>query len=92
MKIGQDTILTMVDSGVTHTFMREETARKIGLKFIPAQAQLKAVNSPPDSVIGIAEKVDVSVGEWIGKFDFMIVRIYDYEVVLGMEFMNSLRL
>lgn len=63
MKIGQGTVLMMVDSGATHNFMSEETARTIGLILIPTQEQLKEVNSPPDLVIGIAKKVDVSIGE-----------------------------
>jgi len=47
------------------------------------------VNSPLDSVIGVAKKVNVSIGEWIGKVDFTIVEIDDYEAVLGMEFMKQ---
>ena len=86
MKIGKGIVLTIVDNGATHNFMSEDTARKIGLKFILVQAYLKAMNSPLDSVIGIAEKVDVSIGEWAGKVNFTIVWIDDYEVVLGMEF------
>jgi hypothetical protein len=37
----------------------------------------------------IAEKVDTILGEWSGKVDFTIVRIDDYEAVLGMEFMKQ---
>lgn len=89
MKIGKGNVLIMVDSGATHNFMSEDIARNIGLKFIPVQDQMKAVNSPPDFVIGVAEKVDVTLGEWKGKVDFIVVQINDYEVVLGMEFMKK---
>ena len=41
------------------------------------------MNSPLDSVIGIAERVDTTLGEWTEKVDFTIVQIDDYEVVLG---------
>jgi len=50
---------------------------------------MKKVNSPPIEVLGIAERVDTTLGEWTGKVDFTIVRIDDYEVVLGMEFMKQ---
>lgn len=39
MKIGNEIILMMVDSGATHNFMSEDIVRKIGMKFIPVQAQ-----------------------------------------------------
>ena len=87
--IRKGTILIMVDSGATHNFMSEDTARRIGLKFLPVQAQKKTRNSPPDSVIGVAEKVDVTLGEWIGKVDFTVVQIDDYEAILGIEFMKG---
>lgn len=89
MKIGGVDILSMVDSGATHNFISEDTARWIGLKFVPVKAQMKTMNSPPDSVLGIAEKVDTTLGEWTGKVDFTIVRIDDYEAVLGMEFLKQ---
>ena len=89
MKVGSANVLTMVDSSKTHNFMNEDISRRIGLKFVPVQAQMKAVNSPPDSVIGVAEKVDVTIGEWTGRVDFTIVQIDDYEAILGMEFMKQ---
>lgn len=67
MKIGGMDVLTMVDSGATHNFMSEDVARRIGLKFVPVKAQMKTVNSPPDSILGVAERVDITLGEWIEK-------------------------
>jgi len=89
MKVGGANILTTVDSGASHNFMGEDTARRIGLEFVLAMAQMKTVNSPPIGVLGIAERVDTTLGEWTGNVDFTIVQIDDYEVVLGMEFMKQ---
>ena len=89
MNIGGADILTMVNSGATHNFMSEDIVRRIGLKFVPLKAQMKTLNSPPDYVLGVAEKVDTTLGEWRGKVDFTIVRIDDYEAVLGMEFLKQ---
>lgn len=89
MKVGGTNVLTMVDSGASHNFMSEDTARRIGLKFVTARAQMKTINSPPMDILGIAEKVDTMLGEWTGKVDFTIVRIDDYDAVLGMEFMKT---
>lgn len=40
-------------------------------------------------MIGIVEKVDVSIGEWSGKVDFKTMQIDDYEILRGMEFMKQ---
>jgi len=89
MEIGGVKVLTMVDSGASHNFMSEDVVRKLGLKFVPVDAHMKTVNSPPTAILGIAEKVETVLGEWSGKVDFTIVRINDYEAVLGMEFMKQ---
>jgi len=89
MKVEGADILTMVDSEATHNFMGEDTARRIGLKFVPVKEQMKTVNSPPDCVLDVAEKVDTTLSEWTRKVDFTIVRIDDYEAVLGMEFLKQ---
>eukprot|EP00253_Pinus_taeda_P015379 PITA_15379 len=89
MKIGSVDRLTMVDSGATHNFISEDTARRIGLKFVLVKAQMKKVNSPLDCVLGVPERVDTRLGEWTGKVDFTIVQIDDYEAILGMEFLEQ---
>ena len=89
MKVGSVDVLTMVDSGATHNLLSEDIARRIGLKFVSVQAQMKTVNSPPNSVIGVNEKVNVTLGEWIGKVNFTVVKIDDYEARLGIEFMKE---
>jgi len=38
MKVRGADVLTMMDSGASHNFMGEDTARRIGLKFVPAKA------------------------------------------------------
>lgn len=89
MKIGGVDILTMVDSGATHNFMSEDTMRRIVLKFVSVKAQMKTMNSPPECILGVAKRVDTTLGEWIGKVDFTIVWIDDYETVLRIEFLKQ---
>eukprot|EP00253_Pinus_taeda_P010563 PITA_10563 len=35
MKVGEAEVITMVDSRASHNFMSEDTARRLGLKFVP---------------------------------------------------------
>jgi len=49
---------------------------------------MKTVTSPPDCVLGIAERVDTTLGECVGKVELTIVQIDDYEFVLLMEFLK----
>ena len=64
MNIAKGTLYAMVDIGATHNFIGEDTARKFGLRFKPIQAQLKVVNSPPDYMVGVAEKTSIEIGSW----------------------------
>jgi len=89
MKVGKGTLLSIMDNGETHNFIREEAAKKFGLKFVPTQDLLKVVNSPPDKVISIVENVEVRIGEWSRKIDFTVVQMDDYKEVLGIEFMKQ---
>lgn len=33
--------------------------------------------------------MEVRIGEWLGKVDFTVMRMDDYEVVVGIEFMKQ---
>eukprot|EP00253_Pinus_taeda_P019796 PITA_19796 len=35
IEVGEAEVITMVDSGASHNFMTEDTARRLGLKFVP---------------------------------------------------------
>ena len=63
IKVGQGTLLTMMENSATHNFKREEATRKFGLNFIPTQSCLKVVKYPPTQVIGVAEHMEVKIGE-----------------------------
>jgi len=64
----------MLNSRVSHKFMKEDVARRLGLKFILNCASLKAVNLEGSRVLGIGEDVPVKIGIWKGKVDFTIIK------------------
>lgn len=45
------------------------------------------MNSKGSRILGIIKDVLIKVGGWKGKLDFTIIKMDDYEVILGIEFM-----
>jgi hypothetical protein len=74
-------VTTMVDSGATHNFLREDMLQRLGLQPKPMQTNFKAVNSGEERVIGVAKDVPLKLGDWCERTSFTIVPMDDFEVV-----------
>ncbi|KAL5808962.1 hypothetical protein ACOSQ3_029653 [Xanthoceras sorbifolium] len=81
----------MVDTGATNSFVSEEEARRLGLKVSKETGWLKAVNSKARPLIGMARGVSISMGNWNGKIDLTVAPMDDFEVVLGMDFLEQVK-
>ena len=66
-------------------------ASKLGLEISKAGGTIKAVNSSPTPIDSIAPKVDVSIGEWHGEENLTVVTMDDFDVVLGLEFLDKVK-
>lgn len=49
---------------------------------------MKAVNSSPKELYGIARGVELCLGNWCGKADFSVAPMDDFKVVLGLRKVN----
>jgi len=78
---------TMVDSGATHNFISEQEARRLELKVEKDAGKMKAMNSEALPIVGVSKRVPLQVAEWTGNGDLVVVRMDDFDVVLGMEFL-----
>lgn len=47
---------------------------------------MKAVNSLTKNTSGVAEDVEIKVGDWKGKTSFMSVPLDDFDIIIGLEF------
>ena len=56
------TFKTLLDTGAFH-LLASDVASKLGLKISKEGGTIKAVNSSPTPIDGVAHKVDVSIGE-----------------------------
>ncbi|GMQ12089.1 hypothetical protein CsSME_00054546 [Camellia sinensis var. sinensis] len=79
----------MVDTGASHNFIKDEEAKRLGLKVDKGQGWLKTVNAEAKPLNGIARGVELHLGTWQGKVDFSVAQMDDFNIVLGMEFLRQ---
>ncbi|CAN6566578.1 unnamed protein product [Malus baccata var. baccata] len=89
VKTGDKTTRVLVDTGVTHNFMTSEEATRLGLRVTKEPGSVKTVNSAATPIVGVARNVQVGIGAWKGNIDFTVVKMDDYGVVIGLEFMDK---
>ncbi|KAA0060659.1 Asp_protease_2 domain-containing protein [Cucumis melo var. makuwa] len=77
----------MVDSGATHNFITEAEAKRLSLRWEKDAGRMKAVNSATLPIIGLVKRTMIKLGGWSGLVDFVVVKMDDFDVVLGMEFL-----
>nr|CAD1823067.1 unnamed protein product [Ananas comosus var. bracteatus] len=75
----------------THNFIATGEAKRLGLTLSKDGSRMKAVNSKAQPIAGLAKEVPVSIGSWTGKANFMSVPLDDFQVILGMEFLQTAR-
>ncbi|KAF7807858.1 Transposon Ty3-I Gag-Pol polyprotein [Senna tora] len=90
-KAGDRVTKALVDCGASHNFLQVEEARRLGIHYKDERGWLKAVNSDPTEIFGVAQGNTVSLGEWTGPVDFFVVTMDDYPIVLGMEFLDKVK-
>ena len=78
---------TLVDSGVTHNFIADQEARRLGLTIGKDPGNMKAVNFEALPIVGVSKRVPFKLGAWTGELDLVEVRMDDFDVVLEMEFL-----
>ncbi|TYK01392.1 uncharacterized protein E5676_scaffold29G00860 [Cucumis melo var. makuwa] len=77
----------MVDSGATHNFITETEARRLRLRWEKDSERMKAVNFVALPIVGLVKRTTIKLGGWKGPLDFVAVKMDDFDVVLGMEFL-----
>ncbi|XP_070018207.1 uncharacterized protein [Nicotiana sylvestris] len=91
MKIGEKGVIAMVDTGATHTFISANLVYKYGLSVSKCPSYMKTVNAKAQAIVGMAYNVLMSVGNWKGKVNLMVIPLEDFEVILKIDFIRKNR-
>ena len=84
-------IRTLVDSGATHNFMTDNVAARLGLKVEKDTGKMKTVNVQAKETVGVAREVPCKLGSWSGNVVFTVAPMDDFDVVLGLDFLDQTR-
>ncbi|KAF2294589.1 hypothetical protein GH714_012849 [Hevea brasiliensis] len=79
----------IIGPGASHSFLTVEEAKRLGIPYEKEMGWLKAVNSTPNPIHGVARDAKVHIGDWHGTLDFFVVSMDDYQCMLGVEFMDQ---
>jgi hypothetical protein len=92
MQVAHHTIAALVDSGSTHCFVASAMAQRLGWLPQPRHGMTVGVaNGDHISCVGFCPGADVFIGQEEFIIDFYIVSLAGYEMVLGCQWLRTLR-
>ncbi|XP_075087766.1 uncharacterized protein LOC142169758 [Nicotiana tabacum] len=89
LKIGNKSVVTMVDTGATHTFVASRIVQEYGLQVTKCPTKMKAMNSKAQPGYGVVLDVPMILGHWSEKFNMTVVPLDDFNVLLGIDFLKK---
>ncbi|XP_074328223.1 uncharacterized protein LOC141666125 [Apium graveolens] len=84
--INGQSVMAMVDTGDTNSFVSEKNVKLLGLELQPSTSQFKAVNVNAQQVGGVA-CVSVKIGPWEGKCKLLAMPLDDFDIIFRMDFL-----
>ncbi|EOY20356.1 Uncharacterized protein TCM_045948 [Theobroma cacao] len=91
MVVAGQQVEALVDTGASDLFVSEQGAAKLGLKADSTGGWVKTVNSKWVRTKGIAKGIDVQLGKWHGTKDIEVIQMDDYEVLMGLNFLERIQ-
>ncbi|KAA0041203.1 gag-asp_proteas domain-containing protein [Cucumis melo var. makuwa] len=77
----------MVDFGVTYNFITEVEARRLKLRWEKGLEIMNAMNFAALPIIGLVKRTMMKLEGWNDPIDFVVVKMDDFDMVLGMKFL-----
>ena len=70
--------------------MSKGTAKKVGLVVFERNGWIKTVNSKEVPTLEIARGVEMKLGDWTSKVPIEVISLDDYDLVIGLNFLNRI--
>ena len=89
--VNQCPIITLFDSGLTHTFMSQKLAKMLDLGVFDLGYSLE-VSMPSGRVVTSLSKTDVlpiKYNEAVFYSDFILLDMEDFDIILGMDWLHA---
>uniref|UniRef100_A0A803N4L8 Retrotransposon gag domain-containing protein n=1 Tax=Chenopodium quinoa TaxID=63459 RepID=A0A803N4L8_CHEQI len=86
-----EVVKELVDCGASHNFITEKEAMKLGIKYTKEPNRIKIVYTLPVPILGVVHKVPICLGQWSGTINLTVVHMDDFSLVLGLEFIDTVR-
>ncbi|KAF2282502.1 hypothetical protein GH714_044065 [Hevea brasiliensis] len=87
IEVGGQKLRALLDTGASHNFLTVEEAKRLGIPYEKEMGWLKAVNSTPNLIHGVARDTKVRIGDW-RYLRFLVVSMDDSPCILGVEFVD----
>ncbi|KAF2321336.1 hypothetical protein GH714_040405 [Hevea brasiliensis] len=88
IQVGGQELRALLDTGASHNFLTMEEAKRLGIPYEREMGWLKAVNSTPNLIHGVARDTKVRIGDGHGTLYFFVVSMDDSPCILGVEFVD----
>ncbi|CAL2272473.1 unnamed protein product [Prunus armeniaca] len=87
--VNDKTTRCLVDTSASHNFISVQEAKRLGCRVSKEAGSMKTVNSTAKPIDGVARGVELHVDAWKGVADFSVILMDNYNVVLGMKFIDE---
>ncbi len=89
-KLSKREVLCLLDTGASHNFITQESAKRMGLPLEELKAPIKVhfANGIPHPTKFQAKEVPLQLGNWRGKVDLLVSTLGEMDCILGMEFIT----
>jgi len=83
----------LFDSGATHSLIAEQYVKLLGLSLILLKSTVCISTPLKDKVIAALGcfGCKLAIGEQVGKIDLLVLAMYDFDLVIGMDWLTKQR-
>ncbi|CAL1371004.1 unnamed protein product [Linum trigynum] len=82
-------IMALVDTQTNNNFLHVDKVQRLSISYEKSRGLLKSLNLKVTPTHGVARKVQINFGGWVGEAYFFKVAMDDYQVINIIDFMDK---